>query len=540
MQLLRPLDAAGWRRALWLLVLALAWLSARLGQDNNWDLHNYHLYAPFALLNGKVGLDLGAGQWQGYFNPSMDLLYYALVMHLPAPLTSLLMGALHGLNGVLLALLAVELLPRRNGRPAWELSLLLAGLGCMGPAFMTELGSSMGDNTSALCVLGALLLVVRGARNGGDGRWRLPPMQLLLAAGVVMGLGAGLKLTNAIYALALCLALGVLPGRPWLRLRAAWWYGWAVLAGIALSAGHWYWRMWQVFGNPFFPQFNNLFGSPLAAPVGIGDTGWLPRTLLERLLWPFLCLLEPRRISEQPFRHLLWPLLYVLGSVLLVLALRAWLRRKPGPLAAAPGTALLFTFATVAYLLWLNLFSIYRYLVPQELLAPLLTWLLVTRLWPGVRGRRLALACVLIGALSLASRGDWGRGGRNWQAFDVEVPPLAAPGATAVVALAADPPLGWLAAFYPKEVAFLSLGAGFPESPAYVAQAQRLLSARPQRYVMLGPGPLAELAQAQPMLQRYGWQALPDSCRHYRAAIGHARHAYTLCELRPLAGPGGT
>jgi hypothetical protein len=536
MKLFRPLDAPAWRRALILLVLMAALLSVRLGQDDNWDLHNYHLYAPFSLLNGKVGLDLGPGQWQGYFNPTMDLLYYGLVMHLPVPVTGLLMGALHGLNGVLLALLAVELLPRRHGQPAWGTALLLAALGCLAPGFYTQLGSSMGDNTSALCVLGGLLLAVRGARHGQA--WQVPPTRHLLAAGVALGVAAGLKLTNATYALALCLALLVLPGRPWLRLRAAWLYGWAVLAGIALAAGHWYWRLWQVFGNPLFPQFNNLFGSPMAAPVGIGDTGWLPKGLTERLLWPFLCLLEPRRISEQPFRHLLWPLLYVLGMLVLALAVRAWLRRRPGPLAAQPGTAFVLAFSGLAYLLWLNLFSIYRYLVPLELLAPLLCWLLVTALLPGERGRRVALACVLVGGLSILSYGNWGRGGRGWHPYAVDVPTLATPADTAVVSLAADPPLGWIAPFYPKDVVFISLSAGFPESPAYVARAQQLLRERPQRYVMLGRGPLPTLDLAQPVLQRYGLQARPESCRPYRAAVGTTPYGYTLCELTMVSPTG--
>ncbi|WP_374582722.1 hypothetical protein [Pseudoduganella sp.] len=532
MRALREIDAAGWRRALLLGVLLAGLYSMVLGQDANWDLRNYHLYGPYSLLNGKVGVDLAPGQWQGYFNPTLDLLYYGLVMHLPAPLTSLLMGLLHGVNFVLLALLGVALLPRRDGQPARGLALLLAALGCLGPAFLSQLGNTMGDNATALCVLGGLLVAVRGARATTDGAaWQVPSTRHVLGAGLLLGIGAGLKLTNATYALALCLALLVLPGRPWLRVRAAWLYGWAVLGGMALAAGHWYWRMWQTFGNPLFPQFNNLFGSPLAAPVGIGDTAWLPKSLLERVLWPFICLLDPRRISELPFRHLLWPLLYVLGIVLLVLALRAVWRRRPGPLAGQGGTAFVLAFSGIAYLLWLNLFSIYRYLVPQELLAPLLCWLALTALLPGERGRRLALACVLLGGLSLLSRGQWGHAGRPWEPFHVEQPKLQAPAATAVVTLAADPPLGWLVPFYPKEVVFISLSAGFPESPGYVARAKQVLQQRPQRYVIMGPGPMPTLELAQPQLLRYGLQASPHTCRQYGAHIGNVRTPYTMCEL---------
>ena len=38
--------------------------SLALGQDTNWDLYNYHLYNPFALLNGKLDIDFFAA---GFF-----------------------------------------------------------------------------------------------------------------------------------------------------------------------------------------------------------------------------------------------------------------------------------------------------------------------------------------------------------------------------------------------------------------------------------------------------------------------------------------
>src|SRR5471032_2695196 len=138
----------------WLDSAAAAWLACRLmpvmfgllsvllGQDDNWDLHNYHLYNPYALLHGKIGLDLAPGKWQSYFNPTLDLLYYGLVMQLPAPLAGFIMGWLHGLNFVLVLALARRLLPPQ----AHRLGLLLALAGCLGPGFLSELGNSMGDN----------------------------------------------------------------------------------------------------------------------------------------------------------------------------------------------------------------------------------------------------------------------------------------------------------------------------------------------------------------------------------------------------------
>lgn len=70
--------AAALRLSLWLGPLLAGLVSMQLGQDANWDLRNYHWYNPYAFLNGKIGVDLNPGQFQSYFNPTIDLLYYGL------------------------------------------------------------------------------------------------------------------------------------------------------------------------------------------------------------------------------------------------------------------------------------------------------------------------------------------------------------------------------------------------------------------------------------------------------------------------------
>lgn len=520
--------------ALLLVPVLCGLLSLKLGQDDNWDLHNYHLYNPFALLHGKIGLDLAPGQWQSYFNPTLDLLYYGLATSLPGPLTGFIMGWLHGLNFVLLLGLARCLLPAGARRA----QLLLALAGCLGPAFVSELGNSMGDNLTALTVLGALLLVLRQWPQLAEGCaracWRIA------AAGLLAGAGCGLKLTNAPYALALCLALLALPMDWRARLKAALLFGFGVLGGIALTAGHWYWRMWQVFGNPLFPQFNDRFHAPLAAPIGVGDTGWLPQGLAEKLLWPFIFTLHPRRVSELALRHLLWPLIYVAAIAALILLLQAALRRRAAPLQLAPGSRVLLVFFGLSYLIWLNLFSIYRYLVPLELLLPLACWLLAQGLAGPLRGARLAGPVLACAALSVLSVGGWGHARWTRQAFDVSVPALAAPERSMVVTLGADPPLGWLAVFFPPQTVFASLGAGFPESDAYRARAAELLAQRAAGLYLLLPDWRADLPDAagervQVTLVRYGLAAELEGCRRYPARVGRNRWDYKLCPLRRIS-----
>nr|WP_315402264.1 glycosyltransferase 87 family protein [uncultured Duganella sp.] len=542
--------AAAWRRAAWLAPLLFGLLSLLVGQDYNWDLRNYHLYNPFALLNGKIGYDLAPGQWQSYFNPTLDLLYYGLVMHLPAPLVGFLMGALHGVNFVLLAAIVLALLPAGSAHPR-RLALLLALAGCAGPGFLSGLGNTMGDNLTALGVLGALLLLLRQWP-----RLRQGAPLAALGAGVLMGAAAGLKLTNAVYALALCLALFALDGDWRRRCQAAFVFGVGVLGGMAVTGGHWYWRMWQQFGNPLFPQFNDRFGGPLAAPIGVGDARWLPQGALEKLLWPFIHTLHPQRVSELPLRHLLWPMLYVAFAAL-ALALAARWARGPdaarAPAATAPPQRLLLAFVALSYGLWLHLFSIYRYLVPVELLAPLALWLLLHALMAPAAARRWGTLCLLLAACSVASVSNWGHTRWALRAFSVETPSLPHPEQNLVFIVHNDPPMGWLVPFFSERLAFVSLGGGFPESPAYVARARAMLAARRGPfYAMLyaeapprkgWPDAAARaraeqagrerLARGAATLEHYGLALDAASCRQYGSASGTHPFAYRLCQVAP-------
>lgn len=511
----------------WLVPVLCGALALWAGQDINWDLQNYHLYNPYAWLNGRIGADLAPGQWQSYFNPTIDVPYYLLVTHLPGWLCCFLMGWLHGLNFPLVYAIARRLLPHGShaALPFW-----LAAAGCAGPAFLSELGNTMGDNLTALFVLGAMLLVVQGQTAGR-----------LLIAGLIMGIGTGLKLTNAVYALALCLALLAFEGTPLRRLQRAFLFGVGVLAGIALSGGHWYWTMWQQFGNPLFPQFNDIFRSPLAAQIGIGDTGWLPKTFSEKLLWPFIFTLDPRRICELPMRHLIWPVLYA-GSIALLVLFAAGRRRLAG---LDRRVLALLAFGTLAYLLWMNLFSIYRYLVPLELLAPLWCWHLLGLLAPG--RARLTAVCIALCACSAVTVGNWGRGGSG-PAFTVDVPSIPRPAESLVYIVQA--PSGWVVPFFPADVRFVSLGAGFPESAGWLARADAMRQARSGPFYVLlesdradpaasrSSSELAAAVQRNDETLTRAARTLADyrlvlggNCRPFRALIGQVRFHFQLCEV---------
>ena len=545
----RRLDQPGAMRLAMLVVpILLGLASIVLRQDDNWDLRNYHLYNPFALLNGKLGLDLAPGQWQSYFNPTIDLPYYGMIRTLPGRLVGFLMVLMHGLNFILLVQIIRHMLVQ-DSRIGYRLPILLGVAGIFGSGFISELGNTMGDNLTALFVLGSLLIIVRGLRQAAVSS------KTLLWAGLVMGLGTGLKLTNATFALGLCLALMLIPGSIGARLKRAFTFGPAVLAGIAITSGWWFWQMWTLFGNPLFPQFNNIFHGPLAAPLGIGDTHWLPQGWMEYLLWPFKFAANTKRVTEIGLTLVIWPILYI-GFLLQAFNMAEARRDEPLTVTSlAQRQRLLLTFFALSYLLWMCLFSIYRYLIPLELMAPVVLLLLARRLMPAPLATKVVGALVAVAMVMTIPAASWGRApfsaGAN---YSMVGPVIANPEQSMVFTVHGDPPMGWLVTLFPVRLAFVALGSGFPESDAFKARVNDMIKARSgPLYVMVqaargsadpdveqavrdaAPGAnRSVIVTAAEVLGRYGLAVDPASCRSHAAFVGKNHSDFQFCVVTPV------
>jgi len=517
-----PRDAT---RAALIVPLLCGLLSLAMGQDDGWDMRNYHLYNVHALLHGRLGVDMSPAGFQSYFNPLLDVPYFLMTKWFPAPVAGFVFGALHGVAFVLVARIARLLVG--PGR----LALLLALAGIMSAAFLSELGNSMGDNLTALLVLASLDQLLR--------HWkRLPApggraVRVLLGAGAVMGLGLGLKLTNISYAVGACVGLLAVSAPFWTRVRVACLYGAGIVAGTAVTAGYWMWRMWSTYGNPLFPQFNNIFHSPMAADMGVLDDGHLPRNPREALLWPFVFTRHMDRVAEVPIHQILWPLLYVAVVAWGVMGLLRTVRRaqdRPGaPAGLAPRGLFLLLFAVVSYVVWVRLFSIYRYLAPLELLGPMLFWLLVQTLAPPAMAHRAGGWLLLAAALAVLPFTTWGHAGWRARAFTADTPAIASPEHAVVFLASPDAPMAWLAQFLPAQAAVIGLSTGFPESPAYQARMRQVVAERGGPHYVIFPVQTdqyaAAMAQKADMARSLGLTG---------SAAGCARLAWLAAHLHGL------
>lgn len=337
--------------------------SLMLGADANWDLYNYHLYNAFAWLRGKQQTDFAPAGMQSYFNPLLDTALYLLNTHLPSRVVGFLLGTLHGLMFVLIVAIARQVWPAESSDTAYRLPVLIAAAGCLTANFLSGLGNSMGDDTTALLVLCGLLVALSNWRRLGERT--ASGFGVAMASGLLIGLATGLKLTNAVFAVALCLSLLSYPGALSVRVRIAFLFGVGVLLGMAATTGYWMLHLWQQYGNPLYPQFGRFFPNPLTTAAAQGDVRWLPRNLVETLLWPFIITADSKRVGETPIRQVIWPILYLVVVWWAFARVAGRFAGKPR-VALEPKQRLVLLFVALSFVLWMKLFSIYRYIAPGD------------------------------------------------------------------------------------------------------------------------------------------------------------------------------
>lgn len=398
--------------------------SALRGPDASWDLRNYHLYAAWAALHGRLSLDLAPAGMQSFFNPLMDLPYFLLgtgpLQHLPR-----LLAGVQGLwyGALLFVLLKLALrLAEMAGRRFGGIDVLAVLIGGTGTMAVSQAGLSSNELPLAVLILTGLYLLLPLC---GDAPG-VKPWRRVLLAGLLCGLAAGLKPTAVVYLPAIGLGLLIALGSRAQAWRMTVLLGAAAIAGFLLAYGWWGWQLWKLTGNPVFPLFNQVFHSAWLPASSGTDRQFIPRDLGQWLFYPaYWIARNDHMVTEATFADARYALEQV--AILILLAMSGWRRGKPH--AESRVQRLLVVFVVVGYVLWLLLFSILRYAIPLEALSgPLI--LMAVQALPGSRSsddrpRRwpiwmMAALFVLVAAGSRYP--GWGHGRYAAQAFDVQAP----------------------------------------------------------------------------------------------------------------------
>jgi hypothetical protein len=464
-------------------------LSIALGPDRSWDLRNYHLYGPFAYMHGRYLYDVGPAQIQSFFNPTGDLILYALIsssLNDFPRVVAFILGAIHGVNGALIAGIAGHVLRPADVIDSVSLKAIAVVIGLTGVGTISVLGTSTGDLLTSAFILASLLAALKLTDRARRGRARY-----FVIAGIMAGIGIGLKYTSAIYfpGVSLILAAATFRHKSATGLIA---FGVSVvLSFFAISAPHLL-TLWCSFGNPLFPSLNTIFKSPYFDPTNLRDVRFLPRDIWQIVAYPFFWSERNTLVTELTFRDLRGAIEYlavVLGLALAVCRLRdCW--RGEGPFAHTRGLLLVFAFVVASYMFWMLIFGIYRYFVTIEMLSGVVT--VGTVLWycENRWGRlTLSLATLTI-CVTTTLYLSWGRGTFGNKYVDVRVPNLPD---KSIVLIVGDEPLAYVVPFANPSTRFLGIENNYLRlsQTNLLARRVRELMRNPQeqRYLLTVPGP---------------------------------------------------
>ena len=500
--------------------------SVTLGQDINWDLLNYHLYNPYSYIQDRITFDLAPAGQQTYFNPLLDVVYLHAVNNLNPKAVGFSIGLLQGLSYIFIRGIVLQVL----GKERYGYAFFLGLLGVLSVGFLSQVGTSLHDSLVGVLSLASLWLAIL-AIGHEDTNFQRNALTFIGLAAAIAGFAAGLKLTFAIYALSLLIGLLFVPIHWNVKFKLFIVFGICAFAAFLLTGGYWFYKMWILFGNPIFPQFNHLFQGELAAFEAIRDIRFLPRNIYEKIFYPAIFTNDPHRVAELQYKQVSWIFGYVALVALGCAALLRAIKTDSG-FNLSPQMLLLVSYFSVAYVLWLNMFGIYRYLIPLEVLIPLLIYVAFDIFFKTSVPRFGAIIFLsLLTFANLKGVPDWGRSNWATTSFRVEASLLDASPEPAVIYLVGQP-LAWIIPALDINVPFIQLNPNMPVNSAYWSRAKDIAQSRVGRQFAIFEAPSAELVSlASVNLARLGYSLNEGLCHQLVGYLGTKRYEYRFCEV---------
>ena len=298
------------------------------------------------------------------------------------------------------------------------------------------------------------------------------------------------------------------------------------LAGVALFGGYWFATLWNQTGNPLFPYFNDLFGSPLALAASYRDTRFIPHSMWDAILFPFRFSFDYTLADDTPFQNL-----RVLAAYIAVPAATIfWMFRKQArdPIIDPSAARILFVFAVASYAAWIAVFAVYRYIVALEMLAPLLIVAALGMVAVPARVRLAAIALVLAATAVIARYGFGPRADLSDPYVQVARPAIAHP-ERSMILMAGVEPMGFIVPSLPPEIPVLRID-GWLASPrdgsALTAQMKaRVRGHRGDLFLLAAPYEQMRAAQA---VAAYGLAIGEAECGNVTTNLGGP---YRFCPL---------
>ena len=349
-----------------------ACLAIKFGQDQNWDLLNYHYYNPFAFINNLNGQNFAPAQLQTFYNPIIDLLPFLLINHLQPIFAGAIIGSIQGINIFLVYEISIVILSGfEKSKKIYLLSGIIAIASFFGAVNLTEIGGTMGDNVISIPILTSLFLIFCLVLKKYT-YINNHPIVFRFLAYITSGIATGLKLTCIPFIAALLLIdiIDKKSLREWIKIETI--NGIGLIVGFFISYGFWAINLLHRFNNPFFPYFNKYFNSPFYPKENFYGVKYLPHDIVQAFFYPFYFIQKQHIVSEEFFKDPRLAILLLLLIFLSIYIFLTYIIHKLTKPVMNKSIISLTIFISVSYILWEIVYSYYRYLEPVEFLSLLL------------------------------------------------------------------------------------------------------------------------------------------------------------------------
>lgn len=327
-----------------------------------WDFENYHYYNPWKLLdaqNYEIYTPLAATN--SFFNPLPEIPLYLLIKYFNNYPNFIY--AVQGLwfGGLLFVFHKIVLLffnqPNYRHIICFILTMLIAATG---QATWFQIGSSTNEVQIAFFIMCGLYYVMKLEKYPNN----QTAIQFFLG-GLLLGIGLGLKQTSLPYAFGAGIAMLFF----FKNLKQPLNYISAFVLGGFIGCiavfGPTMCSNFIKYGNPFMPFLNRIFQSPYYDIHSFQDRRYIP-SLIEFLYYPFVW---EKRAAEIIFHDWRSKIFYGITLAFLLYALIYYIiKKKRTPFFNSVLNNYTCVFMLTSYVLWSALFSIFRYVIPLEML----------------------------------------------------------------------------------------------------------------------------------------------------------------------------
>lgn len=372
---------------LFVMTIAGMLLSVFIKGENIIDLINYHYYLGYSFVSGDTDRYLALGGPNGFLNPILEVPIYLYITYFNdyPDLIFALQGIWYGVALFFLFKIITLFVEPKSAKNSLFILLCLI-LATTRQAIWIQIGTSTNEIPMLCLDLCGLYIILRTLK--------FPERQNFkdfILAGLIMGIALGLKMTSSHVCISAGLMLILCRNSLKISYKNICLFALAGFIGFILINGFFMYKLWILYGNPFFPFLNNIFKSEYAPPIPFRDTSMIFRFYYPLFPLFFYFIKDPLRSGEITD--------YFFGFSYAVLAFYIlWAIWKKCTKKTKPDENLINALAVFLILDWFSgmyMFGILRYFVVYCALTSFFVPYLFFKIYQKYNSK-MALSCLFI------------------------------------------------------------------------------------------------------------------------------------------------